>query len=239
MKNYPIIALCLFFQMSVAHAFKFSPMSASIDTADKKQSILFYLENDSSESIAVVTKVMTREMGEDGKEINKDVKNEISVYPTQLIIAPNEKKSIKVMWQGPQKIDQEQAYRLIAEQLPIDISKDAKNKGNIKVLLRYVGALYVSNDKLASDIHVKELIVTKKNVTFVVENKGNKHQILSNLFLKIKGSKKEILLKSEELQGMTGENVLAKSIRRFTFKKTGNFSSLSSTSNVVVNFDKE
>ncbi len=221
-----------------SYAFKFSPMSTSIGVKEKTNATLFYLENDSEQPIAVTASVLKREMNAEGVETNQKIGNEITVYPTQLIIPPNEKRSVKVTWVGKTPPAREEAYRLVAEQLPIELDKNKKQKASIKVLLRYVAALYVEPEGLSSNVELKRLEVDDKNVTLIVENKGKKHQVLADLSLKFSG-KKDVLLEGDELKGMSGENVLAESERIFRFPKTGKFKDIQSTDKVKINFDKD
>ncbi|MBC7427954.1 MAG: molecular chaperone [Bacteriovorax sp.] len=198
---------------------------------------LFYLENDSDQPIAVTTTLLKREMNTEGVEINKPITDELIIYPSQLIIPANEKRSVKVTWVGKSVPIFEQAYRLVAEQLPIEMDKEKKKKASIKVLLRYVAALYVEPDGLSSNVSFKKLDVDDKNVSFLVTNSGKKHQVLSNLELKISG-KKNIELDSQDLKGMSGENVLAESDRIFRFPKNGKFKDIQATDKVKISFEK-
>lgn len=221
-----------------SYAFKFSPMSTSIGVKHSKNSTLFFLENDSEQAIAVTATLLRRMMDRNGVETNLKVEDELTVYPTQLIIPPNEKRSVKVTWVGKVLPTREMAYRLVAEQLPIDLDKNKKQKASIKVLLRYVAALYVSPEDWDSEVQVKQLQVEDKNVSLVLENKGKKHQVLSNLSLKVSGNK-DFEVTSEDLKGMTGENILAQSERVFTFEKVGKFKDFKNTDKIKINFEKD
>ena len=213
-------------------------MSTSIGVKDKKNATLFYLENDSDQPIAVTTSVLKREMNIEGVETNKKIGDEITVYPTQLIIPPNEKRSVKVTWVGKTIPTSEAAYRLVAEQLPIELDKNKKQKASIKVLLRYVAALYVEPEDFSSDVTLKKMDVDDKGVAFTISNAGKKHQVLADLTLKVSG-KKDFSIEGEELKGMSGENVLAQSERIFRFPKSGKFKDIHPTDKVKINFEKD
>lgn len=224
------------------YAFKFTPMSTSIGVKDGSNSTLFYLENDSDQPIAIEASLAKREMSQSGAETNPKIGDELTLYPTQLIIPPNEKRSVKVSWVGKTLPTKELAYRLIAEQLPIDIEKNKKDKARIKVLLRYVAALYVAPEDYSSEVSLTKVQTEGKNIVMTVANKGKKHQILSNLSLQFTGTvdkKKDITLTAEDLKGMSGENVLAESERNFSFGKTGKFQDLDPTDKVKISFDKD
>ena len=233
--------LFIFFSFFISYnlyAFKFSPMSTSIETKSGNNSTLFYLENDSDQPIAVSVSVMTREMDLKGVESNNKINQEMTVYPSQLIIPGNEKRSTKVSWVGKDIPTKELAYRLVAEQLPIDLDTSVKKKAAIKVLLRYVAALYVAPESFSSEVSLKKFEVTSKSVSFVIQNTGKKHQILSNLVLKISG-KKELEISGDELKGMSGENILALSERVFIFPRTGKFGEVLQSDKIKINFDND
>ena len=103
-------------------------MSATIGVDKKNNSVLFYLENDTEQPIAVTATVLARSMDVNGNEKNEKCDDELMAYPSQLIIPANEKRSIKVSWIGKMPPEIEKSYRLIAEQLPIDIDKKDKKK---------------------------------------------------------------------------------------------------------------
>jgi fimbrial chaperone protein len=218
-------------------------MSSTIGVDGNESSGLYYLENDSDQSIAVQVSLAKREMDIHGVETNPKVGNELTLYPTQLIIPPNEKRSVKVSWAGKEKPAKELAYRLIAEQLPIELDKNKNKKASIKVLLRYVAALYVRPDDFSADIKITEVkdLEKEKKLSIQVENSGKKHQVLGNLNLKFidEKKKKEILLTPEDLKGMSGENILPESKRVFLFPKTGKFSEINPVDKVKISFDKD
>lgn len=221
-----------------SYAFKFSPMSASIGVEGKKNSTLFFLENDSDQPIAVTASLFKREMNQDGVEKNTKIGDELTLYPSQMIIPPNEKRSVKVTWMGKNKIVAEQAYRLIAEQLPIDMDSSQKKKASIKVLLRYVAALYVSEEGFEADVSLVKVEKNKKNIIFHFKNAGKKHQVLANLNLKAHGAK-SLELSQDDLKGMSGENILAQSERFFKFPLEGKIKDLEPSDKVKINFEKD
>jgi len=216
-------------------------MSSSIALKKGGESALYFLENDSDQAIAVQVSLAKREMDINGVESNPKISNELILYPTQLIIPPNEKRSVKVTWAGKDHPTKELAYRLIAEQLPIDLEKSKNKKASIKVLLRYIAALYVKDEDYDSEIKITEIKITDQKVSLQVENTGKQHQVLANLNLKFYDEKKknEILLNQDDLKGMSGENVLADSKRVFVFSKNGKFAEINSTDKVKISFDKD
>ena len=197
------------------YAFRLSPLSDSIIIGKDKNTVVYQVTNNTDKPMAIEASLVKREMNIDGSEKLPavDDKNFI-IYPNQIILKPAEKRGIKVTWLGQNDIKSELSYRLKIEQLPIDFDK--KKKTGIKIIMKYLGALYISKEEFKSDIHVDSISVEKDEVVFTVENRGTSHQLLKNLKLKIK---KKILLEADSLKGFAGENVLAKKKRRFRLKK--------------------
>lgn len=234
------ITLLILFSTS-SYAFKFSPMSASLGVKGDNNNSLFYIENDSGQPIAIQASLAKREMSVDGVENNSKIGNELSLYPTQLIIPAGEKRSIKVFWTGSEIPKKELAYRLIVEQLPIELEKNKSKKASIKVLLRYVAALYVESESFFSDIRVTDIKEQGKKIQIIVTNSGKKHQVLANLSLIFTDDKsnKKVLFRADELKGMAGENILADSKRVFSFSREGKFALMNPTDKVTISFDKD
>lgn len=230
------LAICSFTVL----AFKFSPMSQTLIPGKDKNSI-FVIENDSNEPIAIQMSVAKRSMDINGKEVQTEEKEALTLYPDQLIVPPGEKRSVKVTWNGTDKskLLSEEAYRVIAEQLPIDIAKTKKKGANIKVLLRYVAAFYVSSDDFESAVVMKSVDVSKDEVKFTLENGGKEHQVLTKLTLSFKSGEKMIEIPSESLKGMAGENILANSKRVFVFPYKDLFKEIKTDQKMVLNFEKE
>jgi fimbrial chaperone protein len=195
-------------------AFSFAPMSQSIDLGDKQKATQFLIENTTPEKIAVELSVRSRSMDEQGVETQAETK-EITIFPPQLIVPPGEKRTIRVSWNGPLELSTEKNFRVIAEQLGLKVDEKTKNKSGIKMLMKYVAALYVTPDNAGPELKVLSHKSDGKILELTLENKGTKHQILGEpqLSFEIDGKKKT--LKAEDLKGLPGENVLAGTKRTF------------------------
>ncbi len=202
-----------------AHAFRFSPMSAALDLTQTDR-LLFTLENDSDSPIAVELTLRGRVPGLTGEETQPELTDlPVSIFPAQVIIPAKEKRSARVSWTGKTPPVQELPLRLIAEQLPINLSKEENGEqGGIKVMMRYVAALYINPGKTKSDIQVDSFSVSPEGVRAKLINKGSRHQILNNaslIFTSSKDKSKKIELGVEELKQLQGENLLPGFAREF------------------------
>lgn len=201
---------CLLCLLSLSHnafAFKLEPMSTSIDLSSNELHTNFSIENDTANPLPIQITLYQRAMNEDGSDILSPV-TDLKAFPDQLIIPPEQKRSIRVMWSGDKsKLNSELSYRFIAEQLPVNLEKKNNTTG-IKMLLKYVAALYVTPKEAESKINCQ----LKENAILCI-NKGNKHKILNFKKITILNSKNSYSLNTEELKKLSGENVLTNSQR--------------------------
>lgn len=197
-------------------AFKFNPMSQAIELDSGKKSVQFIAENETAENMAIEFTVKERKMDELGKEELPDTK-QVSIFPPQVIIPAKEKRTIRVNWNGPGDIPKELAFRVIAEQLPLNVN-GKKQASGIQMLMRYMAALYVTPKNVEPKISASIQSSTSTELKVLVKNEGSKHQVLSKPTLILNKSGKKWVLKEKDLQGLQGENVLAGAQRVFTLK---------------------
>jgi fimbrial chaperone protein len=205
--------------LPLLYSFSFSPMSQSIDLSQSRKGAQFLIENPSNSSIAVELTVKERDMDENGEETLRDTKD-ITVFPPQIIVPAKEKRTIRVSYLAKDIPSGEKNYRVIAEQLPLNVDEKRKERVGVEMLMRFVAALYATPTDAKSDIKLESYSADGKTLTLVIHNSGNKHQLMSNPVLRFthNGDKQE--LKAKELQGFSGENVLAGKRRIFKIKSS-------------------
>lgn len=200
-------------------AFTFTPMVTTIAPSGDKRVMTFKVVNDSSQQIAVAIRVFTRSMDELGVESNKPADTLFLVFPARIVLEPNSAQNLKLQYRGPSALSAEAAYRVVAEQLPVDFTK-ATSSG-VNIMLRYMAALYVAPDKVTANISFISAVGTKqsdKNGLLVkIKNDGTRHAILLNTLLRITQSKgsSTVEISGDSMAEIEGQNVLAKSTRAF------------------------
>lgn len=209
----------LFLMFPFLFSFNFSPMSQSIDLGQNRKGAQFLIENDTASNIAVELTVKERQMDENGVEKLLDTKA-VTIFPPLIIVPPKEKRTIRVSYNEKDVIKKEQNFRVIAEQLALNVDEKKKDKAGIKLLMKYVAALYATPPEAKSDLKLISHKSDGKILTLVVENKGNKHQLLTNPVISFLQNGKKGELKTDELKGFAGENVLAGQKRVFKIKST-------------------
>lgn len=201
-------------------AFKMSPMTQELEISKNRRKAVFTLFNESKKPIAVISEMTKRLIDESGKEKNPDASDEFMIFPDQLIIKPGEKRAVQVTWLGDRELKVEEAYRFIAEQLPVDVDlKNAKNKkSNIKILLKYRAAFYLTpkGAKARLSLEKNNVLVNENKVEISILNSGNKHELLRKYNLVFSsGKKQKETVSFKDYSEIYGENLLAKSKRKF------------------------
>ena len=203
-----------------AHAFRLVPIEMELEPSGRGATQIFRVENDNKEPVAIEVKVVPRIMGMDGldQESEQDTENFV-VFPEQIILQPGENQSIRVQWVGSASPDRELPFRLIAEQLPIDIGKPAPQGGQVRLLVKYVASLYV----VPPGVQPAVTVVSAQHRTLeegpalevVLRNDGKARQVLREPTLTVQAGSSTLTLTRDQLGGLAGENLLAGTTRRF------------------------
>lgn len=185
-------------------AFKVSPFKLNLSSKGNTSRGNFVVDNNTEATKAINVYILKRDMDENAKEINEEVDGEFSVYPAQMILRPGEKQDVRIQYLGNPNIQYENAYRLVAEELPLnfvqheapDEYKDKAN-GGVGIVLTYNAALYVAppNSKPSPKVKLHNYQYNKEQnvIDANIENTGDKHIVLkSSMFdLHVDGTKHE------------------------------------------------
>jgi len=216
------LALKVFFLVIIVMstgAFSFSPMTVSIGSSGASAVMTYKVTNDSDQQTAVSIKVTTRTIDETGKETNVPVDKEFLVFPARVVLKPRSSQNVKVQYRGNPAITSEAAYRVFAEQLPVDFSKSTSS--GVSILLTYVAALYVTPKNAAAKLVIDRAIGSQKDgkqgINITVKNDGTQHALISNPVIRINQAAGLSALEftGESASAIDGQNILAKSARTF------------------------
>ena len=218
-KRLAIASVLLVAIAASAAAFSFVPMSASMAPSGAQSILSFKVTNDTTQTIAVVIKVLTRSMDADGNETNTPVDKEFVVFPARVTVQPNSSQTIKVQYKGNPSLARELCYRVMAEQIPIDFTK--QETSGVKVLFRYIAALYVTPAKATPKLVLGQIVGAekdgKKGLAVTLKNEGTRHALLSTPVLKVQeqASSIPVTLEAEATAAMDGQNMLPALTRNF------------------------
>jgi len=194
-------------------------MTTSISPTGAAAVITYKVTNESDVQTAVSIKVTTRTIDASGVESNEPADKLFLVFPARVVLKPNSSQNVKVQYRGNPAISAEAAYRVIAEQLPIDFSKSTAS--GVNILLTYVAALYVTPKNVEPHLVFGSAtgmeLDGKQGLIVTVRNAGTKHALISNPLIRINQSSGTAPLEiaGESLAGIDGQNLLALSERTF------------------------
>ena len=211
--SYTFISLVFLLLTSFsANALQMTPLSLVLKPSGggAKQSVR--VTNETNKPIAVQFSVTTRQQL-NNKEVRKPADNNFMIYPPQTIIPARTTQKVRVEWLGPGKIPQEQAYRLIAEQ--VHVSLEERKQNGISFLMTIENGLYVQPNGTKSNVQVKAVRRHGNQLAVTLTNTGTRHQILRFPTLNLQNGGKVLALKGKSLYGLEGNNVLAGATKRF------------------------
>ena len=205
-----------------AHAFKLVPMSVKMTSSGRGASEIFVVDNSGAKPIAVEMKIFIRNMTEEGEDVLTESEDDFIVFPAQMIVMPGQSQSVRIQWMG-QEPDKELAYRLVAEQLPLNLEEEVNDGGRINVVFRYVASVYiVPKRRIQADVKITSAYVEEGNrdddsnsLIIIAHNEGSKHTVLREPTLTLNTATNKIVLKSEQLPGLDGANILVGHTRVF------------------------
>jgi len=211
----PLVFAASMFASPFANALQMEPLSLVLKPAGAGANQIFSVINESAKPIAVQFSMTTRQQQGD-KEIRLPADDKFMIYPPQTIIPPKTAQKVRVQWLGDSNVQQEQAFRLIAEQVHVSLDKEPTG---VTMLMKLVGALYVQPSKTQSNVRVSAVRPQGNKLSVTVTNTGTRHQILDKAILNLQHGNQVISLKGNQLLGMEGKNVLAKSTQQFLINK--------------------
>jgi fimbrial chaperone protein len=223
------LAVVVLFAASAARAsFDFGPIISTLQPAGAGATASYTVTNTGENKIPVQVTIVAREPDPDGKEVYKEtdaVSDMFRIFPGQIVLNPKETRTLRVSYIGTPKIKGEMAFRIIAEELPVDMSDPNKvyKKAVAKVTLatKYIGSLYVSPSGAKSEMLVEaqpDDAKKAKNLLLTVTNKGTAHQLVRKPTLKLQSlvDGSEVLLTNADAEKLANLNVLPGKLRKFT-----------------------
>ena len=205
-----------------AGALSVTPLQISLAPSGAGASQTVEVSNELEETITVDLSVAERKMDDTGKEKtlkSVEISRSFLIFPPQLILKPKEKRIVRLMWKGTSQVTDELNYRLIVEQLPVAIprpqDKDLPRTARIRLLMKYLAAVYVTPPGAKPLIEVEPSRGQSGGLRFTVNNKGNQHQILNQFKLNCTSANGGVEIADKDLPSLIGQNVFAHQTRTF------------------------
>jgi len=212
-------------------AFTLQPISQEFSPSGAESSRVFQVHNPGSQPVAMRLEMLERLVDEHGTETNPSARGSFAVFPTQFVLEPGQRRNIRVRYTGSENLERERSYRLLAEQLPVDLTETELDRpqgtegttgrpgqGSIQIMFRYLASIFVVPPNAAGPNPVVSLLervsADESGLLLRFENSGGRHVILRDLELELRldnGSPHRVA--ADALAGIRGENLLAGSSR--------------------------
>lgn len=194
-----------------AAAFKLTPIEAEF--APARQALqTFKVDNIGGVApVAIELSVQARQMALDGSDVLTPTED-FQIFPDQIVLAPGETQSVRVQWTGAVQPESEQAYRLVAEQLPIELDGQTAGRSGLKLMVKYLAALYVRPADPAAVLSAQIRSETRPEGRLAVVrvlNSGNAHLVLQGPMVEISAGGAAVALSADQREALHGKNILA------------------------------
>ncbi|MFC3580047.1 fimbria/pilus periplasmic chaperone [Sphingomonas hylomeconis] len=199
-----------------ATAYDLKPMVIQIKASGAGSAATAIITNTHPVPIAIEIRAYKREQQSDGTERLTPEDSDIILTPPQMVIAPKASQSFKIQWVGDPKPYRELAYRIVTDQLPIQLSKTSRNDrtADITMKYRYEMALYVQPEgmKPAADIVSVEPAAGpegRRQLAVRVRSSGGMRAVLDKPVLQLRGAdNRPITLEGDAVKELIGLNIL-------------------------------
>jgi fimbrial chaperone protein len=202
-----------------AHAFGFSPFKMELAPDGEHASQVFEITNNEEYAQAVQVGVQRWQQDKEGAESNAPADDVLAVYPRQFILKPKSVQTVRVRWMGPKDIASEQAFRVVAEQLPVNFDVDPRAKKAIRFLVTYRAALYVRPQDARHEVVVENIEPAagpEQHLELTLTNKGNAHVLMKEPVVTLKTKDGEVKVADAHVSHLEGENIHAGVSRKVT-----------------------
>ena len=198
------------------------PMTETIDSK-KKKNIVFNVNNPTDEPVAVDFSVL-KVLNTQNNQEQRVATNDVQAYPTQFVLSPKETKSVRVRYMGSKLPEKEEVYRVIAQELDIDVSdkkadnNNGKIKAQIKMRFSYEGLIFVHKEDAKAALNIENIQKSSQGLELSISNRGTSSALPNianyNYFAQSQGQ--EYKLTENDLKGAEFRRVLAGANNHFT-----------------------
>lgn len=225
MKLALIVVAAVFVQFvnaGAADAYKLDPISRVFAPSGSSSSQTFELTNPSSERVAVLISFTTLQLDADHVESNRPADDDFLVYPAQILLPPNGRQTVRVTWLGSPTPSSELAYRIIAQQVPIEVlDKTAPPTplGQLKVLVTYRGSLYIRPAKAAPRIVLDSATVAREGgndgLVVTLRNTGTAVGLIKSCTVRVQTRTAVFDVPAAQMSAISNSRILARHVRRY------------------------
>jgi len=217
-----LFALFVFWAIvpKAALAYDLRPIVVQLAPSGPGSSDTVVITNSHDQPIAIEVRTFRRSQNPDGTDERIPEENDIIVTPPQMVIAPGASQSVRLRWIGDSNPERELAFRVVTEQLPIDLGPKATGEAiaNLSLAYRYEAALYVVPPGATASARITRVAPVEADgsrwIELDIASEGTRRAILNQPSLVITPpSGGEVVLSGESVEPLSGLNILAGAYR--------------------------
>jgi fimbrial chaperone protein len=208
-------------------AYQLHPISRVFAPSGSKATQAFELSNSGGDRVAVTISFVTLERDESYAETNRDAEDEFLAYPSQLILEPGARQTVRVTWLGTVTPSRELTYRIVVTQVPIELldrtaRPAAPARGQMRIMLSYRGTLFIRPPKATPRVVLHAAVLAtaadgSRGLAVTLENAGTATGLIKTCAIRVASAAggREIALSPIALTGLRNTRVLGSSKRRY------------------------
>lgn len=210
-----LAAVAFAFIPAPANAFRLTPIVQDFAPVGRDAVKNFRVTNTTPDSIAVEVRMARRAIETDGEEVLTPEEEDFTVYPGQIVVEPGKTQTIQVRWLGDPEPTTELAYRIIAEQLPVELDAAQQDVASVRLLVKYEGSVYIVPKGAEADIALTGVARIdgddgSDRLQVRLANRGDAHGIVRNPSLTLTDSQgTSVTLSGEQADALNNINILA------------------------------
>lgn len=201
-----------------AFAYDLRPIIVQLTPSGAGSSGTVIITNSHEVPIAIEARAYLRIQNPDGSEERIPEDEDIIITPPQMVIAPGSSQAVRVRWVGDANPDRELTYRLVTEQLPINLATESNEEttANLSLAYRYEAALYIvpPGSQPSARITRAAAVQDEEGTQWLeldIASEGTRRAILEEpaVSLTAAGSSSPITLDGEAVEPLVGLNILS------------------------------
>jgi P pilus assembly chaperone PapD len=154
----------------------------------------------------------------DGQD-QRGATEDILVFPGQFVLGPSARRSVRVAVRYKDKPEVERSFRIIVQELPIDLEGRTTQNSGVKIVTSYATAFYVRPVNPQSRLRLSGVERQSDGLLFKITNEGNAHSHLRELALIFSQGAKTLRVDDpKHLPRFYNANLLAQSERHFPWR---------------------
>lgn len=206
-----VLGLLIFNGIHSAYAQSVQPMVFELEPVGNRSSVDLKIENTKSSPITYEINAVKIKHDEFGNETRTSGEDDFLIYPPQTLILPGKTQIIKVRYVGEPQLELSQTYRILANELPVDLS--GGDSSGVSVAMNFSTLCNVTPPGSKPEISVTRLEKAEgENWSITIANDGTRFVRLTETVIEVASTgdaKNKKVFKNEYISDLFSKNLVA------------------------------